>query len=94
MKALSIRAPWWFAILHFGKDIENRTWATNFRGTVYLHAGKWFEREEVAWDLEDIHEMRLQATGNDGALHVSLQWLVLSLDGSCTCRSECVLKTG
>jgi len=72
MKALSIRAPWWFAILHFGKDIENRTWATNFRGTVYLHAGKWFEREEVVWDLEDIHEMRLQATGNDGALHVPL----------------------
>mgnify|MGYP006363525131 CR=1 FL=1 len=34
MKALSIRAPWWWAILYAGKDIENREWATRFRGPV------------------------------------------------------------
>lgn len=26
MKALSIRQPWVFAILHAGKDVENRNW--------------------------------------------------------------------
>lgn len=50
MKALSVRAPWWYAILHLGKDVENRDWYTNFRGTVWLHAGKWWSAEEVADD--------------------------------------------
>ena len=54
MKALSIRAPWWWAILHLGKDIENRDWYTNFRGTVYLHAGKFWEEEEINEDIDDI----------------------------------------
>ena len=38
--ALSIRQPWAWAILHAGKDIENRGWSTNFRGRFYLHAAK------------------------------------------------------
>ena len=40
MKALSIKQPWVWAILHAGKDIENRSWPTNFRGRVVIHAGK------------------------------------------------------
>ena len=31
MKALSIRPPWAWAILHAAKDVENRTWKTNIR---------------------------------------------------------------
>lgn len=38
MKVLSIRQPWAWLIIHAGKDIENRTWKTNFRGPVYIHA--------------------------------------------------------
>ena len=38
MKALSIRQPWAWLILHGGKDIENRTWATKLRGRVLIHA--------------------------------------------------------
>lgn len=49
-KALSVRAPWWWFILYGGKDIENRDWPSRFRGTVYLHAGKWFREEEVYLD--------------------------------------------
>ena len=40
MKALSIRQPWAYHILYDGKDIENRSWATKFRGTILIHAGK------------------------------------------------------
>ena len=47
MKALSVRAPWWLAILHYGKDIENRDWPTNFRGTIYLHASSWFHPRDI-----------------------------------------------
>jgi hypothetical protein len=54
MKALSVRAPWWLAILDGGKDIENRDWSTNFRGTIYLHAGKFWKQEEIEQDVDDI----------------------------------------
>lgn len=40
MKALSIRQPWCHHILHDGKDVENRTWRTDFRGPVLIHASK------------------------------------------------------
>jgi hypothetical protein len=57
MKALSVRAPWWLAILDGGKDIENRDWHTNFRGRIYLHAGKWFNRAEIVEDLLTIKKI-------------------------------------
>jgi hypothetical protein len=38
MKALTVRQPWAWAILHAGKDIENRTWRTKHRGTLAIHA--------------------------------------------------------
>lgn len=38
--ALSGRQPWWWAILHGGKRIENRRWNTTYRGPIYLHAAK------------------------------------------------------
>lgn len=38
--ALSIRQPWAWLILHAGKDIENRSWQTRFRGRFLLHASK------------------------------------------------------
>ena len=40
MKALSIRQPWAHAILHLGKDVENRTWTTGHRGLLVVHAPK------------------------------------------------------
>ena len=56
MKALSIRQPWAWAILHAGKDIENRTWATSFRGPICIHAsqgvGGWGEWDEALWFIE------------------------------------------
>lgn len=38
MKALSIKQPWASLIAHGIKNIENRTWKTNFRGRIYIHA--------------------------------------------------------
>lgn len=40
MKALSIKQPWAWLICAGHKDIENRIWATSFRGRIYVHAGK------------------------------------------------------
>jgi hypothetical protein len=43
LRALSIRQPWAWLILHAGKDIENRDWqprnpGLRFRGTCLVHA--------------------------------------------------------
>ena len=38
MKALSIKQPWASLIALGIKDVENRTWKTNFRGRIYIHA--------------------------------------------------------
>jgi len=46
MKALSIRQPWAWLILHAGKDIENRGWPTSFRGRFLIHASKGMTRAE------------------------------------------------
>ncbi|MCA0850378.1 ASCH domain-containing protein [Salipiger thiooxidans] len=56
MKALSIRQPWADAIIWHGKDVENRTWSTRYRGPVLIHAAKaWGPRERE--DLAFVEEM-------------------------------------
>jgi hypothetical protein len=52
MKALSIRQPWAFAILHLGKRIENRSWWCGYRGPILIHAGKWWDTRQVVADFE------------------------------------------
>lgn len=51
MKCLSVRQPWAWAIIHGGKDIENRNWKTKYRGLVAIHAGKQFDMSEEEWNF-------------------------------------------
>lgn len=44
MKALSIQQPWAWAILHAGKNIENRQWNTRHRGEFAIHASALGQR--------------------------------------------------
>lgn len=53
MKAISIRQPWAWAILHGGKDIENRDRRWNLRGRVVIHASATLTRDEIA-AIEDL----------------------------------------
>lgn len=46
MKALSIKQPWAHLIVHGGKDVENRTWATKHRGRFLVHASQGMTRAE------------------------------------------------
>lgn len=46
MIALSIRQPWASLILKAGKDIENRSWSTKYRGRILVHASKGMTRDE------------------------------------------------
>ncbi len=50
-RALSVRQPWAWAIIHAGKDIENRSWQAvnhglNIRGHIAIHASKGMTRHE------------------------------------------------
>lgn len=70
--ALSVRQPWAHAIIHFRKDIENRSWqAVNHglrqRGRIAIHAAKgmtkaeyWEAREfidSLGWTCPDPHAL-------------------------------------
>lgn len=46
MKALSIRQPWAWLIVHGPKRIENRGWPTMFRGEFLIHAAKGTTAQE------------------------------------------------
>ena len=51
IKALSVRQPWAWAIIHGGKDVENRTWQAvshglNQRGPIAIHASKTMTKVE------------------------------------------------
>lgn len=51
MKAITVRQPWAWAILHGGKDVENRTRniAGKYRGPLVIHAGLApFEQDNLA----------------------------------------------
>ena len=70
MKALSIKQPWAWLIATGYKDIENRNWPTDFRGRIYIHAGKKFDYDGFNWlcthsrgrlDYVDMSEWATQA---------------------------------
>ncbi len=49
MKVLTVRQPWCWAIAAGYKTIENRTWTTQHRGRLGIHAGaRWDDEREDA----------------------------------------------
>jgi hypothetical protein len=52
-KALSIRQPWAWLIINGYKDIENRSWPTEYRGDFLVHVAKRFDKEGYQWVLEN-----------------------------------------
>ncbi len=59
MRALSIRAPWWWYILHGGKDIENRDWryTPRSRGRRLIHASTWWKPSELDAEYQAARRM-------------------------------------
>ena len=51
MKALSIRQHWAWLIIHGGKDVENRSWHTKYRGRFLVHAAKGMTSDEFTQAL-------------------------------------------
>lgn len=63
-KVLSVHQPWAWLIVHGYKDIENRSWKTDYRGYLYIHAGLKFDKnayyylkKSFIWiDLPDMNQ--------------------------------------
>jgi ASCH domain len=82
LKALSIRQPWAWLILHAGKDVENRDWRTNFRGRVLIHAAQTMTKDDYtactyfiapfrrAWRLPAYDILRAQCGGIVGEVEI------------------------
>jgi hypothetical protein len=47
LRALTVKQPWAWAILFAGKDVENRSWSTKYRGPLLIHAGSSRDRDAV-----------------------------------------------
>ncbi|MBA3351215.1 MAG: ASCH domain-containing protein [Blastocatellia bacterium] len=60
-RALSLRQPWAWLVVNGYKDIENRSWRTNHRGPLLIHASSTrtdFTIENLA-KIEKIHGVRV-----------------------------------
>lgn len=47
MKALTVKQPWANAIIRLGKDVENRSRPTSYRGPLFIHAGLTYSQEGI-----------------------------------------------
>jgi len=60
-KALSIRQPWAWLIVNGHKDIENRSWATRFRGPLLIHAAKGMTKAEYSVARQSLERAGIRA---------------------------------
>jgi hypothetical protein len=71
MLALTVKQPWAHAIIHCGKDIENRNWPTNHRGPLLIHAGLSYDRDG---------EQLLASLGHDMAIDMPAGFVIGVVD--------------
>jgi hypothetical protein len=77
VKAISVRQPWAWLLIHGPKDVENRTWAPwgGYRGPLVIVASKGLTRaeyEDVSWMVDKLAELppfgKLERGGVIGAV--------------------------
>lgn len=54
IRALTVRQPWAWAIAHGGKNVENRSRRTHYRGPLLIHAG-------ATWSIRGQRDPRIRA---------------------------------
>jgi hypothetical protein len=74
LSALTLRQPWAWAVIHGGKNIENRSWTTSLRGTFAIHAGRGFD------GFEDLEEIGVRPPRREDLVHGAIIGLVDLVD--------------
>jgi hypothetical protein len=59
-RILSVHPPWAWSILFAGKDIENRSWSTPYRGPILIHASS---RKYVGNTLDEVRRAIAKCSG-------------------------------
>lgn len=99
MRALSLHRPWSTLVLEAGKDVENRSWKTSYRGTFLVHGAKAWSSgafdiaEMINWATERFDlspmpsiESEDHATGIVGAVDlVDICETTAGVGGYCGC---------
>jgi hypothetical protein len=100
MRVLTVRQPWAWAIIHGGKDVENRVRniAGDYRGPVAIHAGLRPEAPGMPWGVAEKAGMNTDRVDGD-ALHlghiigvvdlVDVHDPTVPLFGLTGCQGEC-----
>jgi hypothetical protein len=63
VKALTVKQPWAWAIVSGGKDVENRSRPTKYRGQIYIHAGKSRDSEALKFPAFRKLDLDFDTTG-------------------------------
>lgn len=86
VRALTIRQPWASAIAELGKDIENRTWGTAWRGLLLLHTSA---RKPSASAVHDVAALagRAPTSNPRGTVIATAQLAGICPPDHCTCHS-------
>lgn len=65
MKCLTIKQPWAHLILRKGKDTENRSRRSHFRGRFLVHAGLTLDEEAFDWFTQGMDGRAIQKIRDD-----------------------------
>jgi hypothetical protein len=69
LRALSLRQPWAWLVVNGYKDIENRSWRTNHRGPLLIHASSNLtEFSETAAMVETKYHIRVPENVEAGSI--------------------------
>ena len=60
MKAITVKLPWAWLLIHSTKDIENRNWFNKHKGKTAIHCSKTIERGEYEAAKQFIQENGLE----------------------------------
>ena len=94
LKAITVQQPWAWAIAAGIKLVENRTWATNYRGPLAIHAGKTVDTDSVAMVKSMLVELGVVKSLEEPAPHPHLKATgavvaIANLTGICEDSARC-----
>jgi hypothetical protein len=77
MKVLTVKADYATAIFTMGKDIENRTWRTPYRGPIAIHAASRYSKtsaRELELECEELDVIKGHIIGIVDLVNINKSW--------------------
>ena len=77
MKTLTIKQPWASLIIDGYKKYEFRSWKTNYRGKLLIHAGASIDKNEISQELLDQHREKIHVLQHERLVHLIVTVMVV-----------------